>query len=65
MTDLSYAQAAKELESILKDLENDNLDVDEIANKVQRATELIEICRSKVTAAKIAVKALGTENREG
>jgi exodeoxyribonuclease VII small subunit len=44
----SYAEAYAELESILQKLENNELDIDRLAEQVKRASELIKICRSKL-----------------
>lgn len=61
MTTPSYAEAAAELEGILKELEGDRLDVDQVAAYVQQASVLIQICREKVTNAKLAVEKLGSD----
>lgn len=45
---LSYSKAFKELESILYQIENNDLDVDNLASQVKRAAELIKICKSKL-----------------
>ncbi len=58
MSSISYAQAATELDSILRDLESGNLDVDLLAAKVRRASELIEICRSKVQSARAEIHSI-------
>ncbi len=46
----SYTQAVAEVDAILADLERDDLDVDLLAEKVRRATELLTWCRSRITA---------------
>ena len=53
MTDetIGYAEAMRELEEILDELEGDDLDVDVLAVRVRRASELIELCRSRITRA--------------
>ena len=40
---IGYAQALEELESILAELEEDDVDVDKLATHVQRASQLIEL----------------------
>ena len=45
--DLSYSTAMSELDSILEALEGDDLDVDDLADKVGRAAHLIDHCRSE------------------
>lgn len=53
--DLTYRQAAQELETILREIENDNVDVDELTQKVQRSSELIKICKQKLRSAETAI----------
>ncbi len=52
----SYAEAMAELDTILVELEADNVDVDHLAGRVARAAELIEFCRSRIEAAKVDVE---------
>jgi exodeoxyribonuclease VII small subunit len=53
---LTYAKALKELNSILGDLESDDVDVDVLAEKVARASELIEFCRQRISGAKMQIE---------
>ena len=48
---IGYAEAMRELEEILDELEGDDLDVDVLAVRVRRASELIELCRTRITRA--------------
>jgi exodeoxyribonuclease VII small subunit len=50
-----YAAALAELEEILADLEDDGIDIDLLATKVERATTLIRLCRERITAARLQV----------
>ena len=45
---ISYSEAVKEIESILQKIEEGKLDVDELAEKVSRVTDLLKICRDKL-----------------
>jgi len=45
---ISYNEAVAEIESILQKIEEDKLDVDELAEKVSRVTDLLKICRDKL-----------------
>lgn len=45
---VTYSSALKELEDILEKIENDELDVDSLMEKVKRATELLKICKTKL-----------------
>lgn len=56
VSSLGYAEALTELESILRSLEVDTVDVDELANKVQRAAALIRHCRGKIGDARLHVE---------
>ena len=51
-----YAAAMAELEEILQVLEGDDPDVDVLATRVERAANLIEICRRRITNAGIQVE---------
>ena len=53
---LGYADALGELETILRSLEVDTVDVDELAAKVQRAAALIRHCRGKIGDARVHVE---------
>jgi exodeoxyribonuclease VII small subunit len=46
-----YGEAMAELEAILDELEGDQLDVDLLAARVQRASELLKICRARIARA--------------
>jgi len=48
---IGYADAMRELEGILEELEGDDLDVDVLADRVRRASELIKLCRGRITRA--------------
>lgn len=54
--DLSYSTAMSELDSILEALEGDDLDVDDLADKVGRAAHLIDHCRNRIERAKTEVE---------
>lgn len=46
---LSYQSAFMELQQIVTDLEEGEVNVDELSEKVKRATKLIAVCKSKLT----------------
>ena len=52
-----YASALAELERILAELEASDVDVDQLADRVARATELIGVCRQRIGAADRATAA--------
>jgi len=45
----SYKEAIAEIEEILEKLENEELDVDELAAKVKRVSHLLRFCKEKLT----------------
>ncbi len=55
-SEIGYAEAMAELESILDHLEDDDLDVDVLASRVERASELIQLCRDRIGSARVQVE---------
>jgi exodeoxyribonuclease VII small subunit len=53
--ELGYAEAMAELETILAELERDHVDVDRLADRVARASALIELCRTRIETARVDV----------
>ena len=47
--DTSYTDAFDELQVIVTEIESGEISVDELSDKVKRATELIRICKTKLT----------------
>jgi len=54
-TDIGYAEAMTELEGILAELEGHDLDIDLLADRVRRASQLITLCRDRITRAEADV----------
>ena len=46
---MTYQQAIEELEQIVKELENENVDMDKLSGKVKQASVLIRLCRKILT----------------
>lgn len=44
----SYREAINEIEEILASIENDEMDVDELAQKVKKVTQLLNQCKEKL-----------------
>ncbi len=45
---VTYNEAMAEVEEILEKIENEELDVDELAEKVKRVSVLLKICKDKL-----------------
>ena len=56
--EIGYADAMAELGIILAELERDDLDVDVLAARVQRAGELITLCRARIARAQSDVEGI-------
>ena len=54
--DIGYAAALEELETILRQLEGDSVDIDVLAERVQRAAFLIRLCRGRIQQARVEVE---------
>lgn len=53
-----YAEAMREIEEILAELDTNSIDVDVLAAKVERASFLITWCNERIGAAEFAVQKL-------
>ena len=50
MDSTNYQAAFEELKTIVADIEQGEISVDQLSEKVKRATQLIKICKEKLTA---------------
>ena len=46
---INYSEAFEELQVIVSEIEQGEISVDELSAKVKRATQLIKICKEKLT----------------
>lgn len=53
---LSYTKAFNELNEIVTHLEEGEISVDELSDKIKRASELIEICQNKLAKTEESVQ---------
>jgi len=51
-----YNKAIKRLEEIIEKIENEEIDVDELSEKVKEAVELITTCKERIEKAEMEVK---------
>lgn len=53
--DLGFSEAMEQLEEILRRIEDEETDVDALAEELQRAAVLLELCRGKIRRAEVEV----------
>ena len=53
--DVGYAAAMRELDDIVRRLDDDALDIDTLAAEVERAADLIAACRERLSTARLRV----------
>lgn len=54
-TTATFASAMDELRTLVAQLEGDQLDVDQLADRVARAVELVAWCRDRIDATRLEV----------
>jgi exodeoxyribonuclease VII small subunit len=52
---LRFGEAVEELENILGRVEAEEIDIDELADELKKAAELLEVCRGKIRRAEVEV----------
>ena len=45
---VSYSEAKEQLDQIINELENDQITIDDLTEKVKKAKQLIELCKQKL-----------------
>ena len=61
MKDIKYEAAFAELQSIVRKMENDELDIDQMSEQLKRAQELIRLCKDKLTKTDEEIKKILAE----
>ncbi len=61
---LTYNEAIAEIEAILEKIENEEPDVDELAENVKRVSVLLKICKEKLTKTNQQVEEILKEMEE-
>ena len=59
--ELKYEAAMAELQSIVRKMENDELDIDQLSEQLKRAQELIKLCKDKLTKTDEEIKKILAE----
>jgi exodeoxyribonuclease VII small subunit len=54
----NYKESFEELQQIVSDIEEGDISVDELSDKVKRAAALIKICKKKLSATEADVNAI-------
>jgi exodeoxyribonuclease VII small subunit len=51
----SFREAMEELEGILQRIEGEEIDIDQLAQELRRAAQLLDLCRGKIRKAEVEV----------
>jgi len=54
--EIKYEEALERLERIVKQMENDELDIDVIGEQLKQAQKLIKLCKDRLTKADNEIK---------
>ncbi len=65
MKKVNYSEAIEELETIVDEIESDNISVDDLAEKVKRASELIRICKDVLYKTESEINKVLNDMQEG
>ncbi len=60
----TYAEAMARLEKIVAQIDGNELDIDQLADKIKEANELIAFCTAKLTKAEAEVEKLLAKDAE-
>ena len=60
----TYSQAMDRLEKIVSQIDNKELDIDMLAEKIKEANEIIKFCSDKLTKADQEIEKLLSEKQE-
>ena len=60
--ELKYEAAYAELQTIVRRMENDELDIDQMAEQLKRAQQLIKLCKDKLTKTDEEIKKILAED---
>ncbi len=59
--EIKYEAAYAELQAIVRKMENDELDIDQMSEQLKRAQELIRLCKDKLTKTDEEIKKILAE----
>ncbi len=55
---MKYEEALKELEQIVRQMENNELDIDQMGDRLKRAQQLIRLCKDRLTKTDEEIKTI-------
>ena len=58
MQQMKYEEAVNRLEEIVKKMENDELGIDQMAQQLKEAQQLIKLCKDRLTKVDADIKAV-------
>ena len=58
MQQMKYEEAVSRLEEIVKKMENDELGIDQMAQQLKEAQQLIKLCKDRLTKVDADIKAV-------
>ena len=59
--EMTYGEAAKRLDDILRSIEGGQADIDELSKLVDEAAGLVTLCRGKIEAAEVQVTKIAAD----
>lgn len=59
--EIKYEAAFAELQTIVRKMENEELDIDQMSDQLKRAQELIKLCKDKLTKTDEEIKKILAE----
>ena len=55
---MKYEEAMRQLQEIVRKMENDELDIDQMSDQLKKAQELIKMCKDKLTKTEEEINAI-------
>lgn len=61
---IKYEEAISELENIVRQMENNELDIDSLSEQLKKAQELIAFCKDKLTKTNEEIQGILEKSKE-
>jgi exodeoxyribonuclease VII small subunit len=61
---MTYNEAYTELKDIINSLESSDVDIEDLCKKIEKAKELIALCKTKLAEVEIDIEALNNKLQE-